>query len=107
MKRHQKNSAFKFAVRTHSRRGIAGLILGLLSIGAGFCVVALSYRQQGQGEVYLGEAGILSLLCGLAAFLLAVRSLREEAKYRIFPVLALLVGILSLGGWIFIYVLGC
>ena len=105
MKKH-KSYNYKFTERTHSRKGIAGLILALLSLGGGIALVEVSYLSAGNGNVYLGSAGVLAFLIALTAFGLAGVSLREEDKYRIFPVLALVVSLVAMAAWGSVYVYG-
>ena len=105
MKKH-KSYNYKFTELTHSRKGISGLVLALLSLGGGIILVVVSFLSAGNGSVYLGSAGVLAFLVALIAFGLAMASLREEDKYRIFPVLALIVSLMAVAAWGSMYVYG-
>lgn len=106
MRKHHRASSYKFTEKKHSVRGILGLVLALASLAAGIVMIAASIHSKGNGSVYLGSGGILSMLAALAAFVLAVISMREEKSYRVFPIAALVWSILALTGWIAVYFLG-
>lgn len=105
MSRH-KGHNYKFSGKVHSKRGIFGLILALLSIFSGIALIVVSFLQKGHGDSYLASGGMLALLVAFIAFVLAIQGLREENSYRFFPLLALGFGLLALAGWIAIYVAG-
>ncbi len=105
MSRHRGHN-YKFSGKMHSKKGIFGLILALLSICSGIALIVISFLQKGQGEAYLASGGMLALLLAFVAFVLALQGLREENSYRFFPLLALGFGLLALAGWIAVYVAG-
>lgn len=106
MRRQRRAYNYKFTERTHSVKGIAGLVLAIISIVSGVGLTSVSYANAGAGTVYLGSGGVLAMLVALAAFILAVMSMKEEDRYRIFPVMSLVFGIVALVGWVVIYVSG-
>ena len=56
--------------------------------------------------MYLGSAGVSSMLLSVVALALALGSLREENSFKLFPYLATVTSFLSAGGWIALYVVG-
>lgn len=106
MRGHHRSYNYKFTEKSHSARGIWGLLLALLSLTAGLAMIVVSFLNQGNGTVYLGSGGVLSMLAALTAFILAVQSMREENSYKAFPLAAVIFSVLALGGWIAVYVLG-
>lgn len=104
MRRKKKNN-YKFAGKKHSRRGKVSLILALLSIFAGIGMVVLSILNNGNASIYIGSAGLFSLLLSVVALLIGLGSLNEES-YKLFPVLGSVCSGLTLAGWIAVYVLG-
>lgn len=81
-------------------------MLALLSVGVLIGVVAVSYQNRGAGSMYLGSAGVASMLLAVLAFGLALRSLGEENSYKLFPVLSTFVSFLITGAWVALYVIG-
>lgn len=106
MKKRHRTNHHKFRGKHLSKRGIAGLLLAVLSLALGIGMVAVSFLHQGSSSVYLGSGGVLSMLLALTAFILAVGSLREENSYKGIPVAASLMSGLALCSWIGVYVLG-
>lgn len=104
MRRHK--NGYKFTHKSQSKRGIFSLILAALSILIFLCVIVLSFRSRGNGTMYLGSAGVSSMLLALAAFILAVKSLGEENSYKVFPYMATAVSFAALGIWAALYVIG-
>lgn len=102
----KKAYKYKFAGKEHSRKGKAGLILAVLSLLSGVGLVAVSFVEKGNGNIYLGSGGALALLLALLAFVLGIQGMREENKYRVYPLLSLGLGLVSLAGWVTVYVMG-
>ena len=103
MKRENHN---KFTKKKHSKRGMLACVLAVASIFALFYLIGVSFRQKGNGSVYLGSIGILALLVALTSFAQAVKSIREEATFRRIPILSIALSILASGGWIALYAVG-
>ena len=97
---------YRFTEKEHSVKGIASLTLAVLSLILGIVMIVISFQNKGNGSVYLGSGGVLSLLMTIVAFVLAIQSMREENSYRLFPVIATLVSILALAGGISLYIIG-
>lgn len=106
MGRRRRAYNYKFTERSHSHKGIAGLLASLCSIGTGVGLILYSFSQGGGGSIYMAMGGFVSLIVAAVGLGLAVDGLREEIHYRLFPALALLFSVLALLGWIGIYVLG-
>ena len=104
MKRKKKNS-FKFAGKKHSKRGKLSLTLAVCSCSAVIGMVVFSIQSGGKANVYVGCAGLFTLLLSAVSFLIGLTSLREES-YKLFPVLGSICSGLILAGWVAIYALG-
>lgn len=87
-------------------RGIFSFLLACISAGIFAAVVWCAYQSRGSVNLYLGSAGVASMLLGVLAFILAIMSLREENSFKIFPYLATLSSFLVTGVWITLYVVG-
>ena len=97
---------YKFTEKTQSKKGIFGFLLAAVSIGIFIYVVWNSYSHRGDGSMYLGSAGVASLLLSMAAFVISVKSLKEEDSFKLFPYLATACSGLSFGTWIILYIIG-
>lgn len=101
-----KRNRNKFSKKKHSKKGMAACILAAASISALFYLIGISFYQKGNGSVYLGSIGILALAVALAAFVQAVKSLREEDTFRRIPILSMVLSVLAAGAWIALYAVG-
>ncbi len=101
-----KKYGYKFTEKTQSKKGIFSFLLSVISIAIFIYVVLNSFRHHGNGSMYLGSAGVFSLLIALAAIVYAVMSLREEGSFKLFPYLSTVLSFLAAGVWIAIYVIG-
>lgn len=105
-RKRRKRGNYKFTEKTQSKRGIAGFVIAAVSIGIFSYVVWNSYSHEGAGSMYLGSAGVTSLILSIVAFVLSVMSLREEDSFKLFPYLATICSGLALATWIALYVMG-
>ena len=104
MKRHK--IGYKFTDKSQSKRGICSFVLAALSLLIFIVVIVRSFQSRGNGTMYLGSAGVFSMLLALVAFILAVKSLGEENSYKFFPYIATVLSFLGLGIWVALYVAG-
>ncbi len=104
MRRKRKN-AYKFGDKKHSKRGEVSLALALLSLLSGVAMVGVSVQNGGNVNVYVGCAGLFSLMVSVVSLLIGLISLGEDS-YKIFPVLGSVCSGLALLGWVAIYALG-
>lgn len=104
--RRRKRTSYKFTEKTHSRRGKRSLGMALISIIIGISVIVISYRNAGNASIYVGSAGIFSLILSFVALIMGIRSLREEDSYKVFPGLGTLFSGVAFLGWLAVYGLG-
>ena len=102
----KRKNHYKFTGKKNSKRGMLACFLAAASIFAMNYMIMTSFWQKGNGSVYLGSAGILALFGGLAAFIQAVKSLREEDVFRGIPIASMILSLLASGGWIALYAVG-
>ena len=95
-----KKRKIKFTDKKHSRNGILSTILGAVSAGLLFCLLAAAYLTSGQA----GKAG--AVLGLLAFFVACAGARREEDSYRLFPDLGIGINGLLLVGFVMIYIMG-
>ncbi|MDD6057409.1 MAG: DUF6142 family protein [Clostridiales bacterium] len=106
MRKKRNKRGYKFTEKTQSKRGMLALALALISVIIFFAVVIESYRKRGEGSMYLGSAGVTSMLLSLVAFGVALVSLREENSFKLFPYLATTMSFFSACIWVALYVTG-
>lgn len=104
--RRRRRRNYKFTEKTQSKRGIAAFLLAALSLTIFAIVVANSVEHRGEGSMYLGSAGVTSMLIGMVALVNAIMSLQEENSFKLFPYLATICSFLATGIWITLYAVG-
>lgn len=102
----KRKNHYKFTGKKHSKRGMLACFLAAASIFALIYMIMTSFWQKGNGSVYLGSAGLLALAVAVAAFIQAVKSLREEDAFRGIPVISVILSLLASGAWIALYAVG-
>ena len=105
-RKRTRRGNYKFTEKTQSKRGIAGFAIAAVSIGIFVYVVWNSYTHDGAGSMYLGSAGVASMILSVAALVLSIKSLREENSFKVFPYLATVSSFLALGTWVGLYIAG-
>lgn len=102
----KRKNHYKFTGKKHSKRGMLACFLAAASIFALIYMIMTSFWQKGNGSVYLGSTGLLALAAAVAAFIQAVKSLREEDTFRGIPVISVILSLLASGAWIALYAVG-
>ena len=105
-RKKRRRGNYKFTEKTQSKRGIAGFVIAVVSIGIFAYVVWNSFSHEGAGSMYLGSAGVTSMILSVVAVVLSVMSLREEDSFKLFPYLGTLCSSVALVTWIALYVMG-
>jgi hypothetical protein len=106
MRKIRRKKAYKFTEKRHSKLAIAALAIAVLSILLFGVIVWNSFRKGGAGSMYLGSAGIASMLLSFVALMMAVKSLFDENAFKLFPYLSTVVSVAAAGGWAMIYAVG-
>lgn len=104
--RRKHKRGYKFTEKTQSKRGMLALFFAVVSLAIFITVVVYSFQSRGNGSVYLGSAGVASMILSVIALGMAVASLREENSFKLFPYLSTVVSFLTAGIWIALYAVG-
>lgn len=102
----RRRKSYKFTEKKQSKRAIGALALAVISIAIFIMVIMNSFTHRGAGSMYLGSAGVASMLIAVIALVISIRSLMEENSFKLFPYLATICSFLSAGVWIALYVVG-
>lgn len=93
-----RRPGYKFTNRKHPNRAIMGTILGIISLVSLCIVIYLSYANGGNNPGSAGMTGILITLFSLTGLVLGGITVMERDRYPLFPVLAIVINVLDLGG---------
>ncbi len=92
----KKRKGYIFTNKKHSNRGAMATILGIISLVSLGIVVFRAYLSGGEAAVGFGFTGVLALIFSLVGLCLGVVTVREKDYYRLFPVLGIILNLLSL-----------
>ena len=101
-----KKRKIKFTDKKHSRNGILSTILGAVSAGLLFCLLAAAYLTSGQAGKAVAVLGLLAFFVACAGAWYGVLGRRDEDSYRLFPDLGIGINGLLLVGFVMIYIMG-
>lgn len=101
-----KRKHYKFTKKKKSVRGICALVLAVTAILILAVVVSEAFKKGGNGSVYLGSAGVLSLLVSVCALVLSVLAVKEEDTFKTVPYISLACSVIITGIWAVIYAAG-
>ena len=106
IRKKRRRGNYKFTEKKQSKRGITGFLIAAVSIGIFIYVVWNSYTHEGAGSMYLGSAGVASMILAIVATVFSVMSLKEENSFKIFPYMGTFCSVAALVTWIALYVMG-
>ncbi|MBO5032459.1 MAG: hypothetical protein J6D08_11345 [Lachnospiraceae bacterium] len=86
-----------FTNKEHPEKGIMSTILGILSIVTFAAAVYLSYLHKGQASDRYGAAGLLAAVFMIVGLGLGIWSFTEKDKFKLFPVLGIVLNIIAFG----------
>lgn len=93
-----RRSGYMFTNRKHPKRAIMGTILGGISLLSLIFVIYLSYVNAGANPGSAGLTGLLITLFSMVGLVLGIMTMMERDRYPLFPVLAIVLNIIALGG---------
>ena len=102
----RKKKSYIFTNKRQSNRAIMATILGVISLLSLFAVIYLTYIQAGSAPISYGLTGFLALIMSLVGLVLGIVTVIEKDYYKIFPVLGIVLNVLSIAGLASIVYLG-
>ena len=93
----KKRKGYIFTNKKHSERAIMATILGIISLISLGIVIFRAYLGGGEAPAGFGFTGVLAMLFSVVGLCLGVVTFREKDYFRLFPVLGILLNLLSLG----------
>ena len=93
-----KKSGYMFTNRKHPKRAIMATILGCISLLSLVFAVYLSYANGGNNPGSAGLTGLFITLFSMIGLVLGILTIMERDRYLLFPVLAIVLNAIALGG---------
>ncbi len=104
--RRHRISDYKFSEYSHSKEGIVGFILGIISLVIFLVCTQLSYRSEGAATLPIGGAAIDALIVAAAGMTFSIKGYRDEDVYKMFPKMGIFTSGVSLIIWLGIIIAG-
>ena len=102
----KKRYKYSFTKKRHTRGGVESSILALVScllfLGAAICALALN----GQGGMYLGALGILTLGLSVYGFILGLKSFSEQNREFLYSKVGSVANGVLMVIWIALFLVG-
>jgi hypothetical protein len=92
----KRKKGYIFTNKRHSLKGIFSAVLGLISFGSLCAVIYLTYLTGGTAPVSYGLTGLLAVIYSVTGVILGIKTLQDRDKYRLFPILGILLNSISL-----------
>jgi hypothetical protein len=102
----RKKDNFKFSGRSHSVKGIISVILAVISLLSIISSSIISAISHGNGGIFLGMIGIVSLVISLVGFILGIKGSLEKEIYYMAPVIGMIMNGLLFLFYFVLYVVG-
>lgn len=81
-------------------------ILGVISNGSLGIVLYLTYLSGGNAPLSYGLTGLLAAIFSLVGLILGVLTAQEKDRFRLFPILGIILNLIALGILVFLVQLG-
>ncbi len=98
--RRHRISDYKFSEYSHSKQGIAGFILGIISLAIFLVCTQLSYTSEGAASLPIGGAAIDALIIAAAGMTFSIKGYRDEDVYKMFPKMGIFTSGVSIMVWL-------
>ncbi|MDD6039537.1 MAG: DUF6142 family protein [bacterium] len=112
MRDRQKNQignrrrSVKFTNKKQSKLGVISLVFSILSITGLFHGLRMAFRMGENSGRLFGSIGMFAFLLEIVAFMIGIRSLKEEEVFRGIPKASVVVSVIILLLWIALYGFG-
>ena len=102
----KKIIGYKFVANQHNEKGMAALLLGIISLIAFFVLIIVSFTNSGQADIRIGTIGMVSMVFALVGFVLGLISFGKKDRNYFFSKLGTLFSFFVLLLWVIIFVIG-
>ncbi len=99
-------AGYKFSNKHHSGKGILSAGFGVASLILLAVLIIIACRMHGQGNVYLGSAGLVSMVFSFIGLIIGIASFFETESYKLFPRIGSIFNLVMLIIWASIFMIG-
>ena len=97
-----RRAGYKFTNKKNPTKGIASFLLGVIALGSLVFAIYLTFKNQGVAPLQYAIAVILSIVMAIAGLVCGIMACLEKDIFKLFPVVGIILNVLSLliGGFI-------
>ncbi len=99
-------AGYKFSNKCHSGKGMLSLGFGAASLIILLGLIHWASKKQGNGSIYLGTIGLVSLVFSVIGLVIGLISFFEPNRYKLFCKIGSIFNIIMLLVWVSIIMIG-
>ena len=99
-------AGYKFSNKHHSGKGILSTGFGAASLILLAVLIVIACKMHGQGSMYLGSAGLVSMMFSFIGLIIGIASFFEAESYKLFPRIGSIFNLVMLMIWASIFMIG-
>lgn len=97
---------YKFTDKSQSVGGIFSTVLAVMAAAAFVSAVWISYRQRGNGGLFIGLLGVLTVFFSAIGLYVGAKSFQEEEIFFLFSWIGTILNAVLLVGMIMVFLIG-
>lgn len=91
-----RRKGYKFTDKKNPIKGIASLILGVISLGSLVLAIYLTFQNQGVAPLQYAIAVILSIVMAISGLVCGIMACMEKDIFKVFPVTGIVFNTLAI-----------
>lgn len=91
-----RKSNYIFRTKKNPEKGIMSVIMGMISVVSIYLSIYLTYKNKGTALMQYGGTVFLSLIYSVAGLVLSILSFKEQDIYKLYPVMGLVLNVISI-----------
>lgn len=99
-------AGYKFSNKHHSGKGILSAGFGAASLILLAVLIVIASKMHGEGNIYLGSAGLVSMAFSFIGLVIGIASFFEAESYKLFPRIGSVFNLVMLLVWASIFMIG-
>lgn len=99
-------AGYKFSNKHHSGKGICSTGFGTASLVLLIVLILIASKSHGEGSIYLGSVGLVSMVFSLIGLVIGIISFFEPEKYKLFSKIGAVFNLVVLLIWVSIFMIG-
>lgn len=104
--KNRSRRKYKFTDKSQSVGGIFSTVLAVMAVVLFVAAVWISYKQKGDGGLFIGLLGVLSAFFSAIGLYIGVKSFQEEEIFFLFSWIGTILSAVMLVGMFMVFLIG-